>query len=177
MSVPGFAGGQYVATGLDHDETGDPGNTPDLAMRTKRKRYRKLETLLREQGDRYLTTFGDEGEVEVGIIAFGSTEGAIREATERARADGYKVAHLHVRLLNPLPTDRIMAFAARCRRILVPELNFTGQFAGWLRSNMDIAFTPFHKDEGIPFVPNEIYQQIMMLAASVEVEPEHAISR
>jgi 2-oxoglutarate/2-oxoacid ferredoxin oxidoreductase subunit alpha len=172
MSVPGMVGGAYVSTGIEHDEAGDPGYTPALAMQMKRKRYRKLDTLLREHGSEYLSTWGDKGEVEVGIIAFGSTEGVIREATERARADGYKVAHLHVRLLNPLPSAQIEAFAARCRRVLVPELNFTGQFAGWLRVNTDIVFTPFHKDEGIPFVPNELYQQITSLAASAETQVE-----
>jgi 2-oxoglutarate/2-oxoacid ferredoxin oxidoreductase subunit alpha len=83
---------------------------------------------------------------------------------ERARAEGYKLAHCHVRLINPLPVEQIEAFAKRCRQILVPELNFTGQFAGWLRVNTDVKFTPYHKDEGVPFIPNEIYQQITALA-------------
>lgn len=164
MSLPGMRGGRYVSTGIEHDETGDPGYTPELAMQMKRKRFRKMETLLRERGDAMVRVWGDPGEVEVGIIAFGSTEGVIREATERARAEGYKVGHLHLRMLSPLPVDPINAFAARCKRILVPELNFTGQLAGWLRVHTDIRFTPFHKDEGIPFIPNEIYQQITHLA-------------
>lgn len=164
MSVPGMSKGVYVSTGIEHDESGDPGYTPELAMQMKRKRFRKLETLQRERAHEFVRTWGDGGDVEVGIIAFGSTEGVIREATERARAEGYRVGHLHLRLLNPLPVEQINAFAARCKQILVPELNFTGQFAGWLRVNTDIRFHPFHKDEGIPFIPNEIYQQIIRLA-------------
>ncbi len=108
--------------------------------------------------------WGDPGDVEVGIIAFGSTEGVIREATERARAEGYKVAHLHLRLLNPLPHEQVMAFAKRSRHILVPELNYTGQLARWIRIETCLNVHPFHKDEGIPFVPNEIYRQITALA-------------
>jgi 2-oxoglutarate ferredoxin oxidoreductase subunit alpha len=163
MSIPGMSGGQYVSTGIEHEESGVPGYTPELAMKMKRKRYRKLETLLKEGGVEFTREYGDSGDVEVGVIAFGSTEGVIREAVERAQKEGYRVGHLHVRVLNPLPTAHIEAFAARCRRILVPELNFTGQFAGWLRVNTDIAFTPFHKDEGIPFVPNELFREIIAL--------------
>ncbi len=45
----------------------------------------------------------------------------------------------------------------------MPELNFTGQFAGWLRVNTDLSFHAYHKDEGIPFLTDEIFQQIMNL--------------
>jgi 2-oxoglutarate ferredoxin oxidoreductase subunit alpha len=164
MSIPGMANGVYTTTGIEHDESGDPGYTPALAMKMKRKRYRKLETCRKEQAEKFVRYWGEEGEAEVGVIAFGSTEGVIREATERAQAEGYKVAHLHIRMLNPLPIDQITEFAARCKQILVPELNFSGQFAGWLRVNTYVKFTPYHKDEGIPFIPNEIYQQITALA-------------
>lgn len=167
MSIPGTPSAVYTSTGIEHDETGDPGYTPELAMRMKSKRFRKLESLRKERPCEFAREWGDAGPVEVGIIAFGSTEGVIREATDRARSEGYKVGHLHVRVINPLPIDDISAFAARCSHILVPELNFTGQFAGWLRVNTDIKFHPFHKDEGVPFLPNEIYHQITSLAANV----------
>jgi 2-oxoglutarate ferredoxin oxidoreductase subunit alpha len=166
MSRPGTPGAAYTSTGIEHDETGDPGYTPQLAMQMKRKRFRKLETLRRERAADFVTTLGDEGEVDLGIIAFGSTEGVLREAADRARAEGFRIAHLHVRLLNPLPVDQINEFARRCRNLLVPELNFTGQFAGWLRVNTDLKFATYHKDEGVPFTPNELYHQIVAAAGS-----------
>ncbi len=164
MAIPGMSKGVYTNTGIEHDESGDPGYTPQLAMKMKRKRFRKFDTLIKERGADFVRYWGEPGEAEVGVIAFGSTEGAIREATERARAEGYKVAHLHVRLINPLPVQQINEFAARCRHLLVPELNFSGQFANWLRVNTDLKFATYHKDEGVPFIPNEIYQQITALA-------------
>jgi 2-oxoglutarate ferredoxin oxidoreductase subunit alpha len=169
MAVPGMEGGIYTNTGIEHDENSNPGYTPALAMKMKRKRFRKLETLNRLRAHEFVRTFGHDvnlSDAEVGIIAFGSTEGVIREAAERATAEGYKVAHLHLRLINPLPTQIIEDFASRCKRILVPELNFTGQFAGWLRVNTRIEFTPYHKDEGVPFIANEIYNKIVELAGA-----------
>ncbi|MGO8670696.1 MAG: 2-oxoacid:acceptor oxidoreductase subunit alpha [Capsulimonadaceae bacterium] len=165
MSIPGMPNGSYVSTGIEHNEAGNPGHSPELAVKMKQKRYRKLDILLRDRPIEFTRCWGDAGQVDVGIIAFGSAEGAVREATERARSEGFSVAHLHLRLLSPLPVGPIEEFAARCSRIIVAELNFTGQLAGWLRINTDIKFQPYHKDEGIPFTPNELYQQITRLAA------------
>jgi 2-oxoglutarate ferredoxin oxidoreductase subunit alpha len=95
MSAPGMPHAAYVSTGIEHDESGDPGYTPELARQMKEKRFRKFATLLRERGSELTRLWGDEGELEVGIIAFGSTEGVIREATERAQAAGHRVGHLH----------------------------------------------------------------------------------
>lgn len=169
MSIPGMRGKAYTSTGIEHDEHGDPGYTPQLAAKMKSKRFRKLETLRNERAHEFVRTWGEPGKADVGVIAFGSTEGVIREATERARAEGFKVAHLHLRMLNPLPVAEIEAFAARCGTVLVTELNFTGQLAGWLRVNTDISFHSFKKDEGIPFVPNEIYREIIACSEAAAV--------
>jgi 2-oxoglutarate ferredoxin oxidoreductase subunit alpha len=164
MSTPGLVGGAYVSTGIEHDEYGDPGYTPKLAVEAKNKRFRKFDTLLKNFAGETAHYWGEEGQAEIGILAFGSTEGAIREATARAKADGYSIAHMQLRLINPLPVSDIEAFAKRCKKILVPELNYSGQFAGWLKVNTDIKFKSFHKDEGVPFTPNELYVQITSLA-------------
>jgi len=164
MSVPGMPGATYVTTGIEHDEKGDPGYTPQLARQMKHKRFRKLDTLLRERGREFVEVGGDSGDLEVGILAFGSTSMVVAEAVERAQAEGYKVGYMHVRLLNPLPVEPIEEFAARCRHILVPELNYSGQFAGWLRVNTDLKPHSLAKDEGVPFRPGEIFQQILLLA-------------
>jgi 2-oxoglutarate ferredoxin oxidoreductase subunit alpha len=172
MSVPGMAQAAYVSTGIEHDEAGDPGYTPQLARQMKEKRFRKLATLQRERGHEFVNVWGDEGELELGVIAFGSTELVIREALERARAEGYRVGQLHVRLLNPLPVEPIEAFAARCRRVLVPELNYSGQFAGWLRVNTDLRPHSYCKDEGVPFSANELFQQALRLIQTQVVRPQ-----
>jgi 2-oxoglutarate ferredoxin oxidoreductase subunit alpha len=164
MSVPGMPGALYVNTGIEHDEKGDPGYTPQLARQMKQKRFRKMETLVRERGREFVDVWGAEGDLQVGIIGFGSTSMVIQEAAQRAVEEGYKVGHLHVRMLNPLPVDPIEEFGARCRHILVPELNYSGQFTGWLRINTDLKPHSLRKDDGVPFRPGEIFQQILFLA-------------
>jgi 2-oxoglutarate ferredoxin oxidoreductase subunit alpha len=164
MAIPGTPGGIYTNTGIEHDEAGDPGYTAELATRMKAKRYRKMNALVRQHADRLVRLWGDEGEVDIGIIAFGSTEGVIREATERAQADGLRVAHLHLRLVAPFPKGPVETLAARSTTVLVPELNWSGQLANWIRVNTDVRVVSFHKDDGLPFRPSEVYAQIRALA-------------
>jgi 2-oxoglutarate ferredoxin oxidoreductase subunit alpha len=166
MPVPGTPGGVYTSTGIEHDESGDPGYTPDIAVRMKQKRFRKLEALVAKHGRRLVREWGDKSQVDVGIIAFGSTEGVIREATEQARAEGISVAHLHLRLLQPFPVEPVEEFARRCKTLLVPEVNWSGQLANWIRVNTGLSFTKHHKDDGIPFLPSEILAEIRRLAAN-----------
>lgn len=164
MASPGTIGGMYTCTGIEHDEYGDPAYSPQNAKRMKDKRFRKLATLLKEHGAEMVRHWGDEGAVDVGLISFGSTEGVIREATERAQAEGIRVGHLHLRMICPLPTAVIEEFASRCRRILVPELNYSGQLAGWIRVHSRIEMETYDRDEGIPFLASEIHEQIVRVA-------------
>lgn len=164
MSTPGMVGGAYVATGIEHDEGGHPGYSRDLANQMKLKRFRKMETLAASRGADFVNTWGDEGQVDVGVISFGSTEDVLREAIDRARATGCRVAHLHLRMLLPMPVDVVHAFAERCRELLVPELDFSGQLAGMLRSTTGVRPQTYHRDDGEPFTPREICEQVTRLA-------------
>jgi len=163
MAIPGAEGGIYTSTGIEHDETGDPGYTAELAARMKAKRFSKMDALRDKHAARLVRLWGDPGEVDVGIIAFGSTEGVVREATEHAQAQGIRVAHLHLRLLAPFPIAPVEEFAARCRTLLVPELTWSGQLANWIRVNTDLRVVPFHKDDGLPFLAREVFERILAL--------------
>src|SRR5947209_9243700 len=117
-TIPGPGALTYVATGLEHDEYGHPDYEPEDHTAMMQKRFRKLETAAEElpRPQRY----GDE-DATVGIIGWGSTEGAIQEAVDRARAKGYKVAALHPRILSPLPDSTMRSFIASVKTVIVPE--------------------------------------------------------
>jgi len=93
------------------------------------KRFRKLATAAEElpKPQRY----GDE-DATIGIIGWGSTEGTIQEAVDRARAKGYKVAALHPKILSPLPDRAIRDFIRSVKTVIVPECNYSGQLANLL---------------------------------------------
>ena len=92
------------------------------------------------------------------VVGWGGTKGTITAALEVARERGHKVAHVHLRHLNPLPRD-LGEILQRHPRVLVPELN-TGQLALVLRGEYLVDARPFTKINGMPFKVAEIVEAI-----------------
>ncbi len=157
MSIPGVGALAYTATGLEHDEHGHPDYEPEDHTAMMQKRYRKLKTAAEElpAPPRY----GDDDAL-IGIIGWGSTEGAIQEAVDHARANGYKVASLHPRVLSPLPDSTIRAFIGSVRKVIIPENNYSGQLANLLGAKYGLQAIRVNKFGGIPFTAAEIFQAI-----------------
>jgi 2-oxoglutarate ferredoxin oxidoreductase subunit alpha len=151
MSVPGGRGA-YVSTGIEHDEAGNPHYEPELHEAMMAKRFRKLEPLAREGR---ITITGPEG-ADVGLLGWGSTEGAALEAAQICLDRGMKVSTCYPRTLAPLPVERIASWAARMGRVVVPELNVTGQFARLVRSDVGIEVESLRKASGLPFTALQI---------------------
>jgi 2-oxoglutarate ferredoxin oxidoreductase subunit alpha len=92
------------------------------------------------------------------VLGWGSSEGPIRAAVRRVRANGHKVASAQLRYLNPLPTnvgDVLRSFD----RVLLPELN-TGQLARVLRAEFLVDIETYAKVEGRPLFAAEIEREI-----------------
>jgi 2-oxoglutarate ferredoxin oxidoreductase subunit alpha len=121
------------------------------------KRFRKLTTIQSELGP--VPRYGSE-KPRVGIIGWGATEGAIREAIGRALAAGYEVAALHPRVLNPLPEKELGAFIDSVEHVIVPEVNYQGQMAHHLAAIFGFRPIPLNKYGGLPFAPGEIFRKI-----------------
>jgi 2-oxoglutarate ferredoxin oxidoreductase subunit alpha len=157
VTIPGPGALTYVATGLEHDEYGHPDYEPEDHTAMMQKRFRKLETAAEElpQPQRY----GDE-DATLGIIGWGSTEGSIQEAVDRARAKGYKVAALHPRILSPLPDLTIRSFIASVKKVIVAECNYSGQLANLLGAKYGLQPIRLNKFGGIPFTAGEILRAI-----------------
>src|SRR5437773_12405814 len=94
-----------------------------------RVRARKIAGIIREIPA--LEVFGPP-EGELLVVGWGSTYGSITQAVRDLQAAGHAVAHVHLRHLNPLPSD-LGGILGRYRRILVPEMNL-GQLVRLLRA-------------------------------------------
>ncbi|WP_220192152.1 2-oxoacid:acceptor oxidoreductase subunit alpha [Ktedonospora formicarum] len=157
MTAPGPGAKPYVATGLEHDEYGHPDYEPEDHVAMMEKRFRKLYTAAEElpQPVRY----GD-AEAAIGVIGWGSTEGAIQEAVDRGREKGLKVASLHLKILSPLPDHTIQAFLNSVEKVIVPECNYSGQLANLLGAKYGLQAIRVNKFGGIPFTAGEILRAI-----------------
>mgnify|MGYP003815938763 FL=1 len=101
---------------------------------------------------------GDSEDADLLVVGWGSTWGAIAAAVERVRSAGGKVAHVHLRNLNPLPED-LGDIVRRYPKVMVPELNL-GQLSMVLRSKYLIDAQSVSKVAGLPFTAGEIESEI-----------------
>jgi 2-oxoglutarate ferredoxin oxidoreductase subunit alpha len=95
------------------------------------------------------------------VVGWGSTYGAITAAIRRARTEGARVGHLHLRYLNPMPSD-LGEILGRYDQVLVPEMNM-GQLAMLLRAKFLRNVTQLNKVQGQPFKESEILDAIHAL--------------
>ncbi len=166
MSVPGMAGGGYVSEGLEHDEGGYPAaSNHENHLKATKKRYAKLAAVEAISND-LVRTYGDP-KPEIGIIGWGSTEGVIREAVQMATDKGYSVGALHPKILYPQPLAKLRQFISGCKAVIIPEVNYTGQFATLLRKRFAYDFIQLNKCIGLPFTPKEIFDKIEEVAQHV----------
>jgi len=161
MSHPGDRGGTYCATGLQHQENSAPRTSADVCVTMNDKRWRKLDNL---EAEIECATEG-AAKAKVGIISWGLTQNAVREAMVRMRAEGMEVAALYPKLLFPVPVKAIEVFAARCTTLLLPEANYQGQFAQLIRAATGIDCVRQNIYRGEPFIPKEIIARVKELYA------------
>jgi 2-oxoglutarate ferredoxin oxidoreductase subunit alpha len=165
MSLPGMPGGQYVATGLEHNETGRPRYDPRTHPAMTEKRFRKFEAarLDAPPPDRH----GDPT-ADVGIVTWGSTMGNVIEAVDQLAERGVKVDAIAPKMVWPLPDHQLREFIMSKRKIIVVEVNYTGQLAQLLaaRYRNDLVRlntyggVPFKVGDIVTFVESEVAQRV-----------------
>ncbi len=161
-AIPGDKGLRHTVTGLEHDENGRPNDAAHARM--SEKRHRKLETAVRYPAITMSKRFGDKGKVDVAVIGWGSTFGEILEAMLMAREEGIRCAAMKVVMLSPLPLEPINALLDDSREVLVPELNYEGQFANMLTGATGRAVTRLNRVPGTPMHVEDILDEIRRLA-------------
>jgi 2-oxoglutarate ferredoxin oxidoreductase subunit alpha len=162
--VPGtrILSGRYpIAGGLEHDELGHPTASPKLHMEMTAKRRKKLQALAAT-----LPTPKVYGPPEGNLllVGWGSTQGPIREAVDRARAAGDSVSALHIKYLNPLPPGLEDIFSG-FNAIRVVEINDEGlygygQLGGLLRARYcEPKIRGINKTDGLTWKVKEILER------------------
>lgn len=149
---PGLAGLEHRIGGLEKaDGVGTVSYDGENHETMVRQRAEKVERIARTLP---ATFVDDPGGAELVVIGWGSTSGALNAGVERARATGHKVAHVHIKAMNPLPTD-LGEVLSRYTTFLVPELNL-GQLSKVLRAEFLIDAKSLSKVRGVPFKAAEI---------------------
>ncbi len=158
-TIPGQEGGCHVVSGLEQDQYGTPVYDATTHTMMTEKRFRKIKTAL-EHDIPLPERSGAKGKVKLGIISWGSTTGAVREAVNNAVNDGKSVAMLKLIVVAPLHTEPVRQFLDSCDMVLVPELNFEGQFANWLSMHFNYTFHRLNRVTVSPITYNDIEEEI-----------------
>jgi 2-oxoglutarate ferredoxin oxidoreductase subunit alpha len=153
-AVPGTAGLEHRIGGLEKaDITGNVSYDPENHHRMQMLRQEKVARIAADIPA--LEVFGPQ-QGDLLVVGWGSTYGAIRSAVERLQAEGWSVAHAHVRHLNPLPANMEQVLRSY-KRVLVPEINL-GQLSMLLRARFLIDAIGYNRERGKPFRIIEIKQ-------------------
>jgi 2-oxoglutarate ferredoxin oxidoreductase subunit alpha len=174
MALPGMPGLFYTAEGLEHNEKGNPDYSPDTHRAMTEKRHRKVDTARQAIQRLPVSDRWGDSRAEIGIISWGSTKGAVREAMERISANNVRVEAFFTRSLLPMPDGLIRAFLRNKRAIIVPELNYRGMFANviehrYSREIVENGIRVVHlpKYDGLPFRPVDICRTVHRIAGEL----------
>ncbi len=156
--IPGMKNGIHHVTGVEHDETGKPSESPENRKAQMDKRLRKLNNLPKTFKDPIYVNATHE-EADLLVVGVNSTRGTIEEAMPRLEADGVKVNLAQIRLLHPFPKDELQALMNKAKKVVVVENNATAQLANIIKMNVGgEKIENVLKYDGNPFLPAELHQ-------------------
>jgi 2-oxoglutarate ferredoxin oxidoreductase subunit alpha len=166
ISRPGLPGGNYLASGIEHNERGAPTAGGQMHAKMNEKRIRKLDPLKR-RADMFVL----EGDADApfGLLAWGSIAGVALEALREAGKQGIRAKLLIPKLIYPVAEAVYQDFFRSLQKGLVVEQSHLGQFYRLIRMFVDVpaGVEVFARSGSNPFTPGELVERMrkMMLAA------------
>ena len=159
-AIPGTKGLEHRIGGLEKaNETGNISYDADNHEFMVKLREEKVERIADYIPLQTIESGPSKGKVLV--VGWGSTYGSIQSAVNHLLADGYEVAHAHIRYLKPFPKN-LGEILFSYDKVLVPEIN-NGQLVKVLRDKYMIPAIPYNKIKGTPITSGELIEAIMQL--------------
>ena len=172
ISHPGMKGGNYLASGIEHNEKGAPTASGEMHAKMNEKRLRKFQPL---KGRRDLFQTYGTSDAPVGVISWGSVAGVAIEAVQIAVKEGIKVKLLVPRLLYPVSEEVYQDFFASVKRGVVVEQNHQAQLYRMLRMFVDVprGIETLAKSGSNPITPLELVARIRQISLALQQERHH----
>ena len=163
-AIPGTPGLMHRIGGIEkEDGSGNISYEPANHEAMVRLRAEKVQRVARTLPP--VEVEGD-ADAELLVLGWGSTWGAIGAGMATARAEGHKVARVHLTHLHPLPSD-LGDVLRRYKRVLVPEMNL-GQLTRVVRAEYLVDARCIQKVQGQPFTAGELTGHILSHLAELE---------
>jgi 2-oxoglutarate ferredoxin oxidoreductase subunit alpha len=167
ISHPGMAKGNYLASGIEHNEAGAPTAKGEVHALMNEKRSRKLKPL---KARRDLFLFEGDPNAPLALISWGSVAGVALEATHLARAEGIEVKLMIPKLLYPISEEIYQEFLASVKMGLVVEQSHQGQLHRLIRMYVDVPqrLESMAKSGSNPILPTEVLEKLRSLLRSLQ---------
>ncbi len=159
ISHPGMLGGNYLSSGIEHNEAGGPVAGGVMHELMNEKRFKKFGPL-RHRRD--LFVIEGNPKAQLGLISWGSSAGVCREALHLAQAAGLDVKLLVPYLLYPVVEEVYHDFFASLKGGLIVEQSYQGQLWRLLRMFIEVPHTieSQRRSGANPYQPAEVVDRL-----------------
>jgi len=159
-ALPGTPGLEHRIGGIEKEDiTGNISYDPDNHQHMVKTREAKVNAIADYIPLQMLESGPEKGDVLV--LGWGSTKGSIKSAVSTLQAQGYSVAHAHIKYVRPFPKN-LATLLGNYKRILVPEIN-NGQLVKIIRDQFLVDAVAFNKIKGTPITSQELVEAIKAL--------------
>ena len=160
----GTPGVFFWNTGDEHDSVGNINEESVNRTRMYEKRMKKLELADKEIPVEERVNFFGDSDATAAVVSWGSPKGAIMEAMDRLRQEGFKMSFIQVRMPLPLPREYLAEKLGRAQKKIVVESNYNGQLAGVIREETGVVIDYFVlKWNGRPMSSDEVYEALKLI--------------
>jgi 2-oxoglutarate ferredoxin oxidoreductase subunit alpha len=167
ISHPGMPRGNYLASGIEHNEAGAPTANGEMHARMNEKRLRKFRPLLDR---RDLFIIEGPSDAPIALISWGSVAGVAIEALQIAQQQGLKVKLLVPKLMFPVSEAIYADFFQSVKRGLVVEQNHTAQLFRLMRMYVDVphGIQTLAKSGSNPITPLEVVDRLRQITLALQ---------
>ena len=173
ITHPGMEGGSYLASGIEHTESGAPTANGHVHAKMNHKRFDKLNPLKRRED---LFDYYGDPDAPLALVAWGSTAGVAREALDQATAEGLQVKLMVPKLLYPISEIAFGRFFAGVQAGLIVEQSHQGQLFRLLRMWLDVpsGIFSYARSGANPFQPSQIVAKLRKQALAFQQQSDLA---
>ena len=116
--------------------------------------------------------FGDQNAENI-VVSWGSPKGAIIEALNQLKEEGFSLGFIQVRMILPFPAAYLKAMLAGKKRIIDVEDNATAQLGGVITEHTEIKPTHYVlKYTGRPMMTTEVYEALKAVLTGKAAEKQ-----
>jgi len=148
----------FYATGLTHDENGNPRMDPEAAEMLITRLCAKIRRVRPHIND--WETYRLEDATHA-VLAYGVNARGVREAVEKMRAEGHRIGMVRLKSLWPFPDELMEQLGCQVKKVIVSEMN-NGQLIREVeRFRHRFKVAGITVPTPVPLQPSEIYSRLL----------------